>query len=175
MPNTYTLIASNTLSSSAASVTFSNIPNTYTDLVLKVSARTSTSVNGFFGVRFNNTSSTIYSFTYLGTNGSVSTSYRGATGDGTTYATIDGGQNETDDTSSTFSNVELYIPNYLSTTQKPFSANAARENNATFGILNAQAHLVNLTSAVTSLVLVNAGSQQFSSGSSFFLYGIKNS
>ena len=38
--NTYTLISSNVLGSSAASVTFSSIPATYTDLVLRVSART---------------------------------------------------------------------------------------------------------------------------------------
>ena len=36
---TYTLISSNVLSSSAASVTFSSIASTYTDLVLRVSAR----------------------------------------------------------------------------------------------------------------------------------------
>ena len=37
--NTYTLISSNVLASSAATVTFSSIPATYTDLVLRVSAR----------------------------------------------------------------------------------------------------------------------------------------
>ena len=39
MANTYTLISSNVLSSSAASVTFSAIPATYTDLVVKTSVR----------------------------------------------------------------------------------------------------------------------------------------
>jgi hypothetical protein len=38
MANTYTLIASNTLGASAASVTFSAIPSTYTDLVVRYSA-----------------------------------------------------------------------------------------------------------------------------------------
>ena len=39
MANTFELIASNTLLSSAASVTFSAIPSTYKDLVLKTSTR----------------------------------------------------------------------------------------------------------------------------------------
>ena len=39
MPVTYNLIASNTLSSSAASVTFSAIPGTYTDLLLRITGR----------------------------------------------------------------------------------------------------------------------------------------
>ena len=51
MPATYTLIASNTLSSAAASVTFSAIPATYTDLVLRYSARSDgASVDDYFSL-----------------------------------------------------------------------------------------------------------------------------
>ena len=50
MATTYTLITSQTLASSAASVTFSSIPSTYTDLVLRVSARTDNAAvsDGFY-------------------------------------------------------------------------------------------------------------------------------
>jgi hypothetical protein len=55
MANTYTLIESQVLGSSAASVTFSAIPATYTDLVLKFSSR-----NDDTGV-----TETVYSSFYL--------------------------------------------------------------------------------------------------------------
>ena len=62
MPATYTLIASNTLSSSAASVTFSAIPATYTDLVLRWSSRTdNASVVDVVLLEFNASGGTAYS------------------------------------------------------------------------------------------------------------------
>ena len=43
MANTYTLIASNTVGSGgAASISFSSIPSTYTDLLVKISTRDNT-------------------------------------------------------------------------------------------------------------------------------------
>ena len=61
MANTYTLIASQTVGSGGASaINFGSIPNTYTDLLVKVSARMS-SANGSAGITFNGTN-TNYSF-----------------------------------------------------------------------------------------------------------------
>jgi len=51
---TYTLISSNVLTSSAASVTFSSIPATYTDLVVRLSARATTTASNIW-VTFNGT------------------------------------------------------------------------------------------------------------------------
>jgi hypothetical protein len=39
MPSTYTLIKGETIGSSAASYTFTAIPSTFTDLVLRISVR----------------------------------------------------------------------------------------------------------------------------------------
>jgi len=169
MANTYTLIASNTLSSSATSVTFSAIPNTYTDLVLKVSARTANTVpSRTTRLRLNGLSTTIYSYTIIDGDGSTATSTRASS---TTESPVVVNGNSS--TSSTFSNTEIYIPNYAGTTQKPISTAYAAENNATAAALGAVASLVNLTSAVISLEISN--SSNFLTGSSFFLYGIKNS
>ena len=70
MANTYVLIASNTLGSSASQVQFSSIPQTYRDLVLRISARQGTgnaSVWARINVLYNNddSNSTDYSNTRL--------------------------------------------------------------------------------------------------------------
>jgi hypothetical protein len=60
-------IASITLVSAASSVTFSGIPQNYTDLLLVVAGRTSWTTDNFEGLRFrfNGDSGTNYSRTYL--------------------------------------------------------------------------------------------------------------
>ena len=163
---TYTLISSNVLSSSAASVTFSAIPATYTDLVLRASAR--------------NTSTT--SITRIRLNG-ITTGYSGRslTGDGTTASSqtqstaylYTGELNISTTTANTFTSLEFYLPNYLSTANKPVSTIASTENNATAATTVAFAGLSSITSAITSLEIYVAANA-FDIGSSFYLYGISN-
>lgn len=171
MPTTYTLIASNTLSSSAASVTFSAIPNTFTDLVLKLSVRTADTGPENVQIYFNTDTATNYSTTYLQGSGSAASSSRYTsqtviqnpnTIPGTTYTT------------NTFGNIEIYIPSYTASQNKPVSLYGASENNATAAYINAGAGLWRGTSAITQIVIDQSGGN-FVSGSSFFLYGIKNS
>jgi len=169
MPATYTLIASNTLSSAAASVTFSAIPGTYTDLVLRTSIRsTQADTYGKVILRFNSDSSSIYSYTDLQGSGSVAYSSR-SSGDSSNASIFWEG---TSYTSNTFTSSELYLPNYTSTTSKPSSTFSTTENNATASWIGANADLYRNTSAITSITLTHTS---FASGSSFFLYGIKNS
>jgi hypothetical protein len=169
MPSTYTLIASNTLTTAGLSVTFSSIPATYTDLVLRVSARTANAIaTRTTRLRLNGLSTTIYSYTLIDGDGSSATSTRASN---TTESPLLVNGNSA--TANTFSNTEIYIPNYAGTTQKPISTAYVGENNATAAALGAVASLVNLTSAVTSLEISNTSN--FSVGSSFYLYGIKNS
>ena len=173
MANTYTLISSNTLSSSAASVTFSSIPSTYTDLVLRVSARTDESaVKTTMKVNINNdTTSGNYSSTTLYTqNGTTVTSIRNNTATYLYPYYADGATA----TSNTFNSFELYIPSYTASQKKPLSASIAREDNTTAVDLGVVANLWQGTAAVSSLQL-DANGTNFVSGSSFYLYGIKNS
>jgi hypothetical protein len=73
---TYTPLATVTLGSSAASVTFSNIPATYRDLILVIESKASTS--GVEGqLRFNGDSSNSYSFVRMRGNGSTTASTTG--------------------------------------------------------------------------------------------------
>lgn len=174
MPSTYTLISSNVLASSAASVTFSAIPSTYTDLVLKWSSRdTQTNTDRRIHFRFNGDSSTIYSYTLIYGTGAAAGSTNAANDD---QMRIDGGSTAAGATANTFSSGELYLPNYLSTTSKPMSAVAMPETNAsTFTTtgMTANALLYRNTTAISSITATST--LLFTSGSSFYLYGIKNS
>ena len=171
MANTYQLIASNTLSSSAASVTFSAIPNTFTDLVLKVSSRNNdTGTSEGFLTQFNNDTSTNYSWRALLVGGGSPVSQGSAN-----QTKIENRQAGNGATASTFSSMEIYIPSYTASQNKPVSSFYAIETNVTDAYIGVEAALWRNTSAINTIKLFNNGSIVFVSGSSFFLYGIKNS
>ena len=176
MPATYTLIASNTLSSTAASVTFSAIPGTYTDLVLRYSTRNTTTGtdDNYVEIQLNSGTSG-YSQTWINGTGAAAASGRYSTSSGNTFLEM-WGDVDGSATSSTFGSTEIYIPNYTGTTNKVLSGYGVPERNATtFAVgIYATAMLSTLTSAITSIA-IKAQSNNFASGSSFFLYGIKNS
>jgi hypothetical protein len=171
MPSTYTLISSNVLSSSAASVTFSAIPSTYTDLVIRLSARSDTDAG--VRIRFNNSSSALSSRTYIMSDTTAPFSSQNTS---ETYTIFPQASNVTSDTANTFSNSEIYIPNYTAATNKPVSGSLVKEfNSSSNGTaqITASANLWRDTTAISSIVIMNAGN--YVSGSSFYLYGIKNS
>jgi hypothetical protein len=174
MANTYILIASNTVGSGgAASVTFSSIPATYTDLVLKASTRSNETTGGSVWdsllLRFNG-SSTSYTDRLLG-------------GDGTSaFSVVNvipsyffcGDIPNALVTSNVFGSTEITIPNYTSANYKSISSDSVEENNATTGQLDLTAGLWSNTSAITSITL-SASVGNLVQYSSFYLYGIKNS
>ena len=171
MPSTYTLISSNVLSSSAASVTFSAIPSTYTDLVIRASARDSGTGGSAIFVRVNGLTSNIYSVTRLRGTGSSASS--GSTTNATSlyFGFID----DATDTANSFGSWEAYFPNYLVAQNHPVSGFATPESNVTSPVnMDINAGLISDTSAITSITLTPNG-LGFVSGSSFYLYGIKNS
>ena len=174
--STYTLIQSQTLASSAASVTFSSIPATYTDLVLKMSGRSSYSgaaVYDGFNLYFNGDSSSLYSDTTLNGTGSANSSY---TDHNQPYFNLYFQATGNSNTANTFGSSEVYIPNYTSTTSKPVSAFGVGENNTTNAYMSAIANLYRNTTAISS---INIGASNnggtWLTGSSFYLYGISNS
>lgn len=167
--STYTLISSQVLGSSAASVTFSSIPQTYKDLVLRVSARSdAASITENFSLTFNGSSASNYSFTYIQGDGSspISTnqsnvariSERAAVGNGAT--------------SNTFGNSEIYIPSYTLSQYKPISSIGVGETNGSTAYIQANAGLWSVTSAITSITFNIQNGTNILSGSSFYLYGV---
>jgi len=173
MANTYTLIASNTVGSGgASSVTFSSIPATYTDLIVKVSSRhTYSQVWDWFSIAFNGSSSG-YSIILFWTDSSTPASYAG---NNQSNMTITEGGDGASATTNTFGNTEIYIPNYTSSNYKSVSADAVNENSATSAGKGFTAGLWSNTSTITSIQITPSNSGNFVQYSSFYLYGINNS
>jgi hypothetical protein len=172
--STMTLISSQTLGGTTASVTFSSIPSTYNDLKLVVSARVdaATTDTGLSTI-FNSDSGTNYSWTavlaYNGTNTFSNRSYGGLN----VQVLQAVGANAT---ASVFGCIELYIPNYTSTGTKPVFNLGVAENNseATGNRIGAVAGQYRGASGISSITLTPS-SGNFVQYSTFTLYGIKNS
>lgn len=172
MANTFELIASSTVTgATAASIDFTSIPSTYTDLVVNFSTRD----NG--GGTFNNIQITFngstsgYSDRLLYGTGSSALSAANTSGSSIllTYSTQAGA------TASTFSNGNLYIPNYKGSQNKSVSIDDVTENNATSAIAALTAGLWSNSAAINRVTLTPNGGQSFVQYSSAYLYGIKNS
>jgi hypothetical protein len=171
---TYTLISSNVLASSAASVTFSSIPATYTDLVVRVSARGSTAANTVgFVLQMNTDTGANYSYTNVQATGSTAQSINNVN-NGYSNGIWNGYITGASATADTFGSAELYIPSYTVSQKKPVGSFVLTERNATTGqYITGSAGLWDNTSAITQIVLFPY-SDNFVSGSSFYLYGISN-
>jgi hypothetical protein len=161
--NTYESIATQTLGSAAASVTFSSIPSTYTDLVLITQGSVSASGASIY-LEINGDTASNYSFTYIYGSGSAAASAR-ATNNSTGIDAL--GYN------SGFSTGQLmtinHFMNYSNTTTNKTvlcrGSDAGSEVGATVGLWRN-------TSAITSIKVKNTGSN-FTVGHTFSLYGIK--
>lgn len=169
MATTYTLISSNVLTGSAASVTFSSIPSTYTDLVLKANIRTDVGSPNIL-LRFNGATTSFSDNAIRGT-GSAVNALSNTAASNYNYGGI---ANGTSSTADTFTNFEWYIPSYTANQYKPSAAFGAYENNASAAYVTAVANLWSNTAAINT-ILITQGSGNLVSGSSFYLYGISKS
>jgi len=163
--STYTPIYAQTLSSAVASITFSSIPSTYTDLVVIVNGTTSGgSANDLF-IRFNGDTSTNYSWTYLAGNGSAASSGRSSNATYIPFAGYPTGWN----VSSQGAQI-IQIQNYSNATT--YKTLLARSNNSISDVA-AYVGLWRNTTAITSFDLKITGSYNWNAGSTFTLYGVK--
>jgi hypothetical protein len=168
MANTYTLISSSTVGSGgASSIDFTSIPQTYTDLLIKYSIRTTGAAIATGGFIKFNSSTTGYTYRRLEGTGAAAGSQNGSD----RYAGVDTG---TSATASTFSNAEVYIPNYAGSTNKSYSADSVSENNATTAYTWLVAGLWSNTAAITSISLSD-DTYNLGQYSTAYLYGISNS
>ncbi len=163
--STYVPIQAITLSSAAASVDFTGIPQTYTDLVIVASARyVSTNTGQGLGIRFNGDTSSNYSFTILEGNGSAASSYRVSnTTSGAMGAVANGSQ-------TSFAVVSTSIQNYTNNTiNKTY---ITRQSGPSF--VQGIAGLWRATPApITSISIFGSGTAgNIDSGSTFTIYGI---
>jgi hypothetical protein len=160
-------------SGGAASIEFGTggtIPQTYTDLYLVVSARSTRTDQGprsVLAVQFNGIT-TGYSYRRLFGIPTLATSSDNGSG---ADSFLLGYQSANAATSDTFGNGSLYIPNYTSNQHKSGSSDSVGESNAAQVGLAIQASLWSNTAAITSLKIYDPGYNlmQYSSAS---LYGI---
>jgi len=171
MANTMTLIQSVTVpSGGSASIDFTSIPSTYTDLILQLSLRSSISlIQDDIKILFNAVT-TGYSGKQLFGSGAGAASYSS-----TVSGQYGGFTNGDTATASTFASVSLYIPNYAGSAYKSMSVDTATENNATNAYAGIQATLWSNTAAINQITLSPLTSGTWKQYSTAYLYGIKNS
>lgn len=173
MATTYTLIEKITVGAAGATdVTFTSIPQTYTDLQILISARsnrTSDFRDDHF-IRFNGNTGTNYTTRNLN---AISNSI----GSGTDTSQTSLGRmtvpaNSSNVTVNTFGSSSIYIPNYTSSNNKSVSTdNVMESNSTTYWALTMTAGLWAQTGAITSITIFpEVGS--YMQYSTFYLYGI---
>jgi len=162
--STYQPIASVTLSSAQSSVTFSGIPQTYTDLVLVINNIVSSGTGNDTALRFNDDTASNYSNTYMLGTGSSALSGRNPL----TYA-----DNGYLDANSGNPNTRIiHLMNYANTTT--FKTQLTRASGQNGGQVTAYVNLWRSTSAITKILIYSAFSLSYASGSTFNLYGVAN-
>jgi phosphoserine aminotransferase len=160
MPATYEPIATQTASGSTSSITFSSIPQTYTDLVIVKNGGNTAVSNSRF--QFNGDTGNNYSQTGLYGSGSVAQSYR----ETSVSAVICDYFSTTGQRSMTV----IQLLNYSNSAT--YKSGIYRRNDTYNGTL-ANAFLWRSTSAITSVTFSVIASGNFDSTTTFTLYGIK--
>jgi hypothetical protein len=154
------LISSTTVGAGgAATIVFTAIPGTFTDLKIVLSAR-ATSTTATMTIAFNGSSSSFTNIYLQGSGSAVSA---------TSSATFIGNAPISTNTASVFGNTEIYIANYSNAATKYFGVESVSENNASAAFQQAVAGLWSNTAAITEVTLSLANFAQFSTAS---LYGI---
>jgi len=168
---TMTLIETKTLGTATAAIEFTSIPQTFTDLCVKISGRASGTGGARDDLRITINADTGSNYAYRRLIGYDSNQVLGEGSSGTPAGiqvfpiTANGG------TSNTFSNNEIYFPNYTSATTKGFSGDSTAENNSSSSwILGIFAFRYTTTSPITSIRF--APNSDFMVGSTISLYGI---
>ena len=170
MPDTFVKIATVTVGSGgASSISFSSIPQTYTDLCLRLSLKTTNSDVD----------------TKLEFNG-VTTGYNRTTLIGN-CVNFTGGGYAADAwigpismnlvlTANTFGSIDIYIPNYTSTTSKSYSTDGVSEANSDYAYLWCNAQLSTITSPISSFSITGLSTAlSLAQYSTATLYGISKS
>jgi hypothetical protein len=167
---TYTIIASNTLGSDTATVTFSAIPQTFTDLIIMASTRVTDTNYSFCQIRLNGDTGTSYNSLALLSDGSSPTVQHSTTTSISLPYT-----NTASNTANTFGSLEAFIANYTSGSQfKSVGVNAHQESLSSATNVRKNTVAANYTSntAITSITFIAGSGTNFLTGSTFYLYGV---
>jgi hypothetical protein len=161
--NTYVALDTQTLSSASTSVTFSSIPQGYTDLFIVANTIIASGTGYELSLQFNGDTATNYSNTYLLGTGSSAISGRGSN-----YAFADCGYLAGN--SGNPNTRIIQIQNYSNTTTNKTVISRGSSDNG--GQVIAYVNLWRSTAAITSIRFFSSSSLTYAIGSTFSLYGI---
>jgi hypothetical protein len=171
-PTLFQLATTTVGSGGVSSVTFSAIPQVYTDLVIKGSVRDTDSGSTADNIylRFNGSSSGYSEKTLTGTGAAANSYSQSSIGQIDYFASNSGGT-----TANTFNNFEIYIPNYSGSNNKSVSLDSVNETNATNAYSYLTAGLWSNTAAITSITIsIGTGTYNLAQYSTLTLYGVRN-
>lgn len=163
---TYEAIATTTVGSGGtATIAFSSIPATYTDLTIQLSYRATVTgpTDGY--ISFNGSTS---SFTWTSVYGTGSSAVSGSNTVNNAVGQVQGAGA----TALTFASVELYMPNYANSNSHTFTSLYVTENNATLAYAGLVAGKWAVANAINSIT-ISLGSGNIAEFSTATLYGIK--
>ena len=159
---TYTPIATQTLGSAAASITFNSIPSTYTDLRLVLTC--TTSAQDEIAIQFNADTATHYSATFL-----VGTGVTAISSNATTQSNIPISFSGTNTTGPALFTVDAF--SYAGGTNKTVVASVANDGNGS-GSVELTVGLWRSTAAITSIKVFLVNANNFNTGTIATLFGI---
>lgn len=166
MPDTSTevALATTTLSSAAATITFSSISSAYTDLRLVVVAKNGSGIDNLL-MRFNSDSGINYSSTWIqGAGGSSASSARSNN--------ITAIRSRWSEGSTQFALTTFDIFSYAGSTNKTVLATGSSDINGAGGYVTRTVSLWRNTAAITSITLVANLTGLYDIGTTATLYGI---
>lgn len=164
----WTLIETKVVGTATNTLEFTGIPQSYTDLCILLSVRTSINDNiGYATIRVNNSTSN-WTSRWLQGNSSATVSASSSSA-----PDFFGSGNST--TANTFGNGMIYIPNYTAATNKSLSIDFVSENNSGAAFAAMQrivAALWSDTTAISSFQLIADTGTNLAVNTSVSIYGI---
>jgi hypothetical protein len=169
-PGAFVPIATTTLATSTATVTFSSIPSTYTHLQIRISAQTTGTAYGRLSFNSDTTNANYRSHELVG-NGTAASSVAYAQSYGGVLINATGGWGNTSGSAASATIIDIL--DYADTNKnKTTRTLAGLDNNGSDRTVEFQSGLWLSTSAISTIALT-LSANAFASLSSFTLYGIK--
>jgi hypothetical protein len=168
---TYQLISSYTVTSGGtSSVTFSSIPQTYTNLIIQGSIKSvRNDSNDWMRININSGTTANVSVNIIG-DGNGPSAYGSSSPQ---EFSIEGGNSNT---TNVFGSFTLLFGNYSNTSfSKTLNVETVTEESVSVGYANLFASSFNTTSAISSINLYPQYSSSIAQYSTFYLYGLTNS
>ena len=175
MALTYVLIAKQILTGSQTSVTFTGIPQTFTDLLFRVNIRSDFSGNVVSPtLKYNSLGTSIYGTRYLRANNTTASS---ALQSGQSESYFNTGSAGSTAPAGLFAATDFYISDYTNNNYKSIAYfNGVSTSTASSHYVDTASNYIDITTGITSITIdIGAGAFNMVAGSSFYLYGIKNS